>query len=333
MAEIMFNHIAQDSRQSPDGNITVFDIGCRFGIHPTWTPLKSAEWFRYYAFDVDDLEIDRLRQKYCNFKNYYPIHIGFSDAEESAELNVLSHHGQSSFFKPKLNSIWFSQSRPYDGKIEKTKKCTLTTLDKFVSESTLNVDFLKIDTEGYDFRILKGAEKVLETALAVRCEVHFTQVFDGAESFSTLHDYMTNNGFELGNIDYDGRGLPLSYFCPNPKRYGFLSGTEAVYIKNSTSVENLPVNQRIKLVLFGFFNNLEDFSHRLLLEMAEDDRKLVSDSKIWTEIERQYCLSARKLMYLPGDFYTRAVKDFQKVFSKNFPERHTFFESDFLNPP
>ena len=35
--------------------ITVFDIGCRFGIHPSWSKLKKKEFLKYYAFDVYEI--------------------------------------------------------------------------------------------------------------------------------------------------------------------------------------------------------------------------------------------------------------------------------------
>lgn len=326
-------HTQQKSSQLLDHTVTVFDIGCRFGIHPTWKPLKNAEFIRYYAFDVDQCEISRLKKKYNEFANYFPIHCGFSDVEEIAELNVLSHHGQSSFFKPNLDSLWYGINRPSDAIIESTKLCPLTTLDKFVLDQKIKPDFLKVDTEGYDFRILKGAETLLKTILAIRCEVSFAEQFEGAETFSYLYNYLTGNGFQLANFEYDGRGVPVSYFCPNPSRYGFISGGEAVFVKSLIEIRKLSVPQRAKLILFGFFNNLEDLSHRLLLEVSDEEQNILKDFPIWSEIERQYCLSARKLMYIPGDSYNRAVKDFQNVFQKKFPEKHHFFESEFLNPP
>ena len=312
--------------------ITVFDIGCRYGIHPSWSQLKKKEFLKYYAFDVDEIEIRRLALKYVDFPNYIAINRGFSHSEEIVELNILAHHGQSSFFFPNLSSDWFQKKRSSDVVIESTKSYELTTLDKFCSKEKIYPDFLKIDTEGYDYRIIKGGKIILESVIAIRCEVQFQEIFEKAESFADMNNLLMQSGFHLANLDYDGRGVPKSYFCPNLSKYGLLIGSEAVFIRNYDFLNSLPANKKILAILFCFLNNLEDTAYQLLIEMHENEKKVITQDPIWSEIKRQYCLCARKFLYVPGDNYTRAIKDFFMIFDSIFPERHDFYESNFLNP-
>jgi len=316
-----------------DSSITVFDIGCRFGIHPSWRPIKSAPFLRYFAFDVDEDEISRLSKKYRDYPNYKAIHLGFSNKEERVGLNRLAHHGQSSFLRPNLQSIWFGMHRRSDAFIENTLFYSLTTLDRFCAEREYLPDFLKIDAEGYDFRILQGGTSILSSVLAIRCEVHFHQAFEDAETFSDIYRLLLLNGFQLANLDYDGRGVPTSYFCPSEKRYGFITGGEAVFLKNNYEIRALPTVSKLKVILFCFFNFLEDFAHLLLLEIDESERRKLSGNEIWLEIKRQYCLSARKMLYSPSGSYDRAKNDFLEIFGEIFPDKHNFLESEFLNPP
>lgn len=312
--------------------ITVFDIGCRFGIHPSWSKLKKKEFLKYYAFDVDEIEIKRLILKYKEYSNYIAIHRGFSNSEEIAELNILAHHGQSSFFRPNLSSDWYRNHRALDAVIESKKLYELTTLDIYCNREKIYPDFLKIDTEGYDYRILEGGKNILKSVIAIRCEVQYQEVFKLAESFADLNLLLSQNGFQLANLDYDGKGIPKSYFCPNLNKYGIMIGGEAVFIRNYDYLKSLSVNKKISAILFCFLNNLEDSAYQLLIEMNVNEKKIVKQDPIWNEIKRQYCLCARNFLYIPGDNYARATKDYSIIFDSIFPERHEFYESDFLNP-
>jgi FkbM family methyltransferase len=313
-------------------NVTVFDIGCRFGIHPSWKGLKHAEYMKYFAFDVDANEIKRLKKKYSDYSNYTPINCGFSNKEQDAEMNILAHHGQSSFFPPELKSVWFNSHRIDDAKIESKKTYKLTTLDKYCSQRNLYPDFLKIDTEGYDYRIIEGGRTILSSVLAIRCEVHFHQVFKGAEIFSDISSMLLSHGYQLANLDYDGRGIPNSYFCPNLNKYGIISGGEAVFIKSIHTIKELTIYQKIKLILFCFFNNLEDLALNLLFDVISEITIEMRGDAIWLEIKRQYCLAARQLLYAPGDLYNKAMQDYMTIFKEEFPDKHRFHESDSLNP-
>lgn len=322
----------QNNLEVVNNFINVFDIGCRFGIHPSWSQLKKKEFLKYYAFDIDEIEIMRLKLKYKDFSNYIAINRGFSHSEEIVKLNILAHHGQSSFFRPNMSSDWFQNHRSSDGVIESTKIYELTTLDNFCNIENIYPDFLKIDTEGYDYRIIKGGKIILESVIAIRCEVQFQEVFEKAETFADIYALLSQSGFQLANLDYDGRGVPKSYFCPNLSKYGVMVGSEAVFIRNYNFLKSLPVNKKIIAILFCFLNNLEDTAYQILIEMSENEKNKINQDPIWNEIKRQYCLCARKFLYFPGDNYIKATKDFTMIFDSKFPERHEFYESNYLNP-
>jgi FkbM family methyltransferase len=330
------DHVLDRARSpvSRDAIMTVFDVGCRFGIHPTWRSQKNQSFFRYFAFDPDGEEVRRLANKYCRFENYFAFAIGFSDKPEQRRLNVLAHKGQSSFLRPNSASTWFAEHRKADASITEQIDCELIPMDQFCEEHDVWPDFIKTDTEGFDLNVLQGGVRALATALAVRCEVYFEEHFVGGPEFDSIYRFLSNAGFSLANLDYSGKGVPQSYFCPNPGRYGIYTAGEAVFVRKLSMLHALAEPAVLKLVLFGFLNNLEDLSFKLLIEHREH-RGLATahESPFWTEIKRQYLLAAKSLRDMPGDGYARAAGDFETIFSEPFPSGHLFFESDFLNPP
>ena len=246
--------------------ITVFDIGSRFGVHPSWEALLKKNLLNYHAFEIDPIECSRLKNKYRNFPNYYIHNQGFSDANSTVELNVLAHKGQSSFLQPNLNSMWFNKQRKEDSKITEKNIHKLTRLDQYCNQNDMFPDFLKIDTEGYDFKILQGLTNktnklagggVFEGVLAISCEVYFEEVFINVPLFDKIFRFLIDHNFTLANLQYQGAGLPQSYFCPNPNKYGLISGCEAIFISNFDKIERLTILNKKSLLCFVFITTLK----------------------------------------------------------------------------
>ena len=58
------------------------------------------------------------------------------------------------------------------------------------------IDFLKIDTEGYEFNVLKGAGNHLKDIRFVYFEHHFDDMLKKDYTLSDIHNYLANNGFK-----------------------------------------------------------------------------------------------------------------------------------------
>lgn len=338
--------IKQSGSQVNQDILTVFDIGARYGVHPSWQRLFSRESvnklgqgsgrksiLNYHAFDVDPDEVKRLQKKYISFQdNYFAYNLGFSDKKEILELNYLKHKGQSSFLNPNLQSNWFT-SRLDESQITSRLQCELTTLREFCRIKEIYPEFLKIDTEGFDLKILKGAgEEVLNGVLAINCEVFFEHTFVEAPLFSQVFDYLLENNFRLANLDYSGKGVPSSYFCPDLNKFGIITGCEAVFIKNMESYAKLKSESKAKLILYLFFNRLEDLAFQLMIKLDTSELLSLRETIIWDEIKICFLLNIKKLQYIPGDSYSKAKIDYRSIFYEEFPEMHNYFEDQRINP-
>ncbi len=75
---------------------------------------------------------------------------------------------------------------------------TLQALDKLVGGRT--VDILKIDVQGYELEVLKGAQDVLSSVNAVVLELSLIAVNKGAPIFHEMIEFMSERGFVLYDI-------------------------------------------------------------------------------------------------------------------------------------
>jgi FkbM family methyltransferase len=59
---------------------------------------------------------------------------------------------------------------------------------------------IKIDTQGYEMHVLKGATGLLHRVVAMQLELSLVALYEGAPTFSEMLSYMQSIGFEVFNI-------------------------------------------------------------------------------------------------------------------------------------
>lgn len=83
----------------------------------------------------------------------------------------------------------------------KTEIRTLVTLDKLIINTPFEqADFIKIDTQGYELEILKGAENILQQAQFVLLEVSMIDIYKNCPLVAEMMAFMQAKGFVLYDI-------------------------------------------------------------------------------------------------------------------------------------
>lgn len=80
---------------------------------------------------------------------------------------------------------------------------TVRRLDAFMPELELEPRvFLKLDVQGFEGEVLRGAERMLQHIDYVLAEVSFYTLYEGQSTFEEIHDVLHAHGFEYkGNLD------------------------------------------------------------------------------------------------------------------------------------
>ncbi|MFN5133909.1 MAG: FkbM family methyltransferase [Chitinophagaceae bacterium] len=84
-----------------------------------------------------------------------------------------------------------------------TEIINLTTLDVFLKNYQhlpQNI-FLKIDTQGYEWEVLKGAEEYLPRITCLQLELSLTPLYQNEKTYGELMDYLIIKGFELYTLE------------------------------------------------------------------------------------------------------------------------------------
>jgi FkbM family methyltransferase len=177
----------------------VFDIGANKGQYATgimdagyknkivsFEPLSSAHSV-----------IDSLSKSYGNWTIAQRCAIG--SRNEEIEINISANSVSSTL----LNMLDTHLDGAPESKIIGKEKVKVYPLDEIAPElirESKNI-FLKIDVQGFEQEVLKGAQKMLEKAKGVEMEISLVPLYqDQNWLLAEILKYMTDKGFTLVSI-------------------------------------------------------------------------------------------------------------------------------------
>ena len=164
------------------------DVGANFGLVTNYIYENSSAHvtcFEPYPPNIQLLEIN----KYLFNRNYDVRNLALGSSEGSVEFYAsVSSQGRGGLAKKKNH------------KYSETINVEKSTLDSEID----SVDVIKIDVEGAELEVLKGAEDTLNQIKTIFLELHPNSIL---EEFGTnkkeVIKYLQNNGFSLDVLDGD----------------------------------------------------------------------------------------------------------------------------------
>lgn len=182
-----------------------YDIGAHIGFHSLYFARRGSKVF---AFEPNPHNVERftmIKDANEDIKNkisIFPIAVSDKIGQETFTLNRDVESGRSSgSFIDRADTIWDKNVFTERGFVSTTVKTV--PIDAF--ESTLSIplpDILKIDVEGAEYLVLKGASHMFtKKRPLILIEVHSPKAMQDVMSFLESHSYKT----EIIHEEVDGR--------------------------------------------------------------------------------------------------------------------------------
>lgn len=201
------------------------------------------------GFEPNPIELDILKKKYeqHNFKSLELVGNCLSDREGEVSFNVTKHSSMSSLLETDLGNYQkhFGLYKNFDNwksniAIENTIKTSAITLDNFIKGKNDTIDYLKIDTQGSELKILQGAAKLLDEKKIniIKVEVSTIAVYQNQVMFSDIDIYLRDKGYFLVDfITYRENYTPV-FGNNHDKNCHYAPCGDAIYVLDSEFLTN-----------------------------------------------------------------------------------------------
>tara|TARA_B100000242_G_C43024066_1_gene476750 strand:+ start:578 stop:1348 length:771 start_codon:yes stop_codon:yes gene_type:complete len=168
-----------------------------------------------HAFEPVEEAIQKIRENYSTHRNIFINNHALGDKRETKNFNISHRTENSTFHQFNSNTKWLkTRSRQYNvgvnEYVKKVEKVNIGTIDDYVAKNKIEkIDILKMDTEGYEDKVLSGAINTLREnkIKIVLTELAFDNVRDKYLSFSDLEKYLLPNNYRLVGIDLENNNL------------------------------------------------------------------------------------------------------------------------------
>jgi FkbM family methyltransferase len=234
----------------------MMDIGASDGINPLWMSL--APYASFFGFEPDVAECSRLTEYYRTKQKHvdvhlYPVALGSTTGRHKFYLTNSSPTSDS-MLEPN-SAFWERFPHNVDVRTINETEIETTTLENVVKDNNIShIDFIKIDTEGMDYPILKSGHNVLRRQNVLGILTEFTWdagTKKSQESFSEYDAFLRGEGFSLFDLEclrFPRNSLPVGHLLSQPdpnkpgntllkapgnlRTYGQLVGGNALYFRD-----------------------------------------------------------------------------------------------------
>jgi FkbM family methyltransferase len=225
-----------------------------------------------YGFDADEDACEEanadLASRQINWtEEQIPLALSNQIGEET--LYVTNNPMCSSLYPPNEPYLARFNGLPELVNLDFTIGIETTTLDTFCEEKEIKeIDFLQIDVQGADLKVLEGASKILEKSiLAIQIEVEFSALYKNQPLFADVDTYLRKRDFTLFDLASSYRIRSRSPICSRV-RPGQILWADAFYFRDllqEPAIQGSDNPQRLlKLACIADILNFPDYTLELL---------------------------------------------------------------------
>ena len=219
-------------------NPIIFDVGANKG-QSIESFIKLFNKPIIHSFEPVKTDFDELCKKYKNSKNIFLNNVALGDKTENKEFNITSGTWNSSFNKIQTGGDWLkARSKELkstalgpnlkDFYVKSVQNVNVIKLDDYFKKEKINqIDLLKIDTQGYEDKVLQGSLNVIKAnkIKVIMTEISFDDIYDKYFSFSDIEKYIIPHNFRMVGIRlgsdnlFSGSGFSSDVYYFNKNYY------------------------------------------------------------------------------------------------------------------
>ena len=194
-------------------NYNKFDIFFDIGAHKGESIdlfIKNFKINKIYSFEASPINFKKLKKKVEKMiikdislsERIIIENIAIGSKIETSLLKQVTESSSSTLSKINLESKYLNKKKKllnffsnndyfYDIEVE------VKTLEYYLSEKNIKViDFLKIDTEGFEYEVLLGLKKKIKDVRIILFEHHYDDMIKKSYNFGEINSLLKKNNFK-----------------------------------------------------------------------------------------------------------------------------------------
>lgn len=183
----------------------VFDVGANKGDYSLEILSVFKSNVNLYCFEPSKKTFDLLKSNLSGYENVKMYNLGLGKSNETAILYSNENaSGMSSIFNRRLDH--------FDSKLENKEEIKLERIDSFCRNNNINhIHLLKLDVEGNEMNILKGAENLIRSNSIDFIQFEFGACNIDSKTFFQDFFYFLNPRYKIYRILKNGLVLINRY--------------------------------------------------------------------------------------------------------------------------
>ena len=185
----------------------VLDVGANTGQFAQQMRVDLGYSDRIVSFEPLSFEFEQLSKNAKGDHKWKVINCALGEGDSTMDINIAGNSGSSSLLKMLPAHVSAEPKSTYVSK----EVINIISLDSIIDSLCLKNDniYLKIDTQGYENKVIKGAEKSLSRIGSIHLEMSLTPLYEDEILFGEMHTLLTNKGYSLVSIE-TGFSDPIS---------------------------------------------------------------------------------------------------------------------------
>lgn len=227
--------------------VTVVDIGAMIEGKNRYDGLVEQGMARVIGFEPEPREFEKLKAQGDKRHTYLPYFVG---SGKRATFHRCRYNGCSSLYAPdpRIIDLFTAFGASAGGSFEVLGTSSVKTIRLDKIKEIQSCDFLKVDIQGAELDVLKGATRTLGKTAVVELEVEFVPLYKDQPLFAEIDMFMRANGFLLHKF-HEVAGRAMRPFLVDNDLFKPLSQllwANAVYIKDVTRFAALAPDTLLK---------------------------------------------------------------------------------------
>jgi FkbM family methyltransferase len=215
--------------------VVLVDVGARGGLRTHWEPMRQH--LKLIGFEPDPREFAVLAARPPDTATTF-LPTALHSERARVPLYIARDRGLTSIFEPDRQFLdAFPDADRFD--TVEVRDVEVQPLDALlVGHQIDDVDFLKVDTQGSELHILRGASGILaRAAVGVEVEVEFAPIYKGQPLFADVDAHLRSLGFSLFDLRpcYWKRGIGRGVGGPR----GQIVWADALYLKDVDALHHV----------------------------------------------------------------------------------------------